>query len=156
MIEFDKPFTYTAAVDNGNLREGVCEQQSAHAGAVIGFSTRKGEKVHARIASSFIGYEQAERNLLELGSDGFDALVQKGAEAWNDVLGRIEVEGGSWEQQRTFYSCLYRSLLSRGRFMSSMPMGIRCTTVLTADRSCPATCTPIRAFGIHSAVCSLS
>lgn len=111
VIEFDKPFTYTAAVDNGNLREGVCEQQSAHAGAVIGFSTRKGEKVHARIASSFIGYEQAERNLLELGSDGFDALVQKGAEAWNDVLGRIEVEGGSWEQQRTFYSCLYRSLL---------------------------------------------
>ena len=67
--------------------------------------------VHARVASSFISYEQAERNLSELGNDSFEALVQKGREAWNQVLGRIEVEGGNLDQYRTFYSCLYRSLL---------------------------------------------
>lgn len=111
VIEFDKPFTYTASVADGTIQEEVHEQQAKHAGAIIGFETRKGEVVHARVASSFISYEQAERNLEELGNDSFDALVEKGREAWNQVLGRIEVEGGTLDQYRVFYSCLYRSLL---------------------------------------------
>ena len=111
IIEFDKAFTYTASVKDQSIQENVHEQQADHAGAIIGFQTGKGEMVHARVASSFISYEQAERNLTELGNDSFETLVQKGREAWNQVLGRIEVEGGNLDQYRTFYSCLYRSLL---------------------------------------------
>lgn len=111
IIEFDKVFTYTASVKDQSIQENVHEQQADHAGAIIGFQTGKGEVVHARVASSFISYEQAERNLTELGNDSFETLVQKGREAWNQVLGRIEVEGGNLDQYRTFYSCLYRSLL---------------------------------------------
>ena len=111
VIEFDKPFTYEASVSNGILQENVNEQTTDHAGAVIGFKTHKGEIVHARVASSFISFEQADRNLNELGNDHFDELVQKGKEAWNEVLGKIEVDGGNLDQYRTFYSCLYRSLL---------------------------------------------
>lgn len=111
VVEFDKPFTYTASVADSVLSEGLREQYAGHAGAVIGFKTRKGEAVQARVASSFISFEQAERNLRELGDDRFEELVQKGKDAWNQVLGRIRVEGGSLDQYRTFYSCLYRSLL---------------------------------------------
>ena len=111
IVEFDKPFTYTASVKDSVIQESQKEQQAAHAGAIIGFKTKKGEIVHARVASSFVSYEQAERNLLELGTDSFDTLVQKGRDAWNNVLGKIEVEGGNLDQYRTFYSCLYRSLL---------------------------------------------
>ena len=116
VIEFDKPFTYQATVADSVLQENGTEQQADHAGAIIGFSTRKGEVVHARVASSFISYEQAEQNLKELGNDSFDALVQKGKDAWNEVLGRIEVDGGNLDQYRTFYSCLYRSLLFPRKF----------------------------------------
>lgn len=111
VIEFDKAFTYKAVVDNKTLIAESTETTSAHAGAIIGFSTKKGETVHARVASSFISEEQALQNLKELGNDTFDALVEKGKAAWNDVLGRVEVEGGDLDQYRTFYSCLYRSLL---------------------------------------------
>lgn len=111
VIEFDKAFTYKAVVDNKTLIAESTETTSAHAGAIIGFSTKKGETVHARVASSFISEEQALQNLKELGNDTFDALVEKGKDAWNDVLGRVEVEGGDLDQYRTFYSCLYRSLL---------------------------------------------
>jgi predicted alpha-1,2-mannosidase len=111
VIEFDKPFTYRATVGNGRLQENILEQSADHAGAIIGFSTRKGEKVHARVASSFISQEQASVNLKELGGDTMEQLCRKGKEAWNSVLGRIEVEGGRDDQRRTFYSCLYRSLL---------------------------------------------
>ena len=128
VIEFDKPFVYRATFSNDvepkrkkdkvslSLKRDVMEQTAFHAGAVIGFKTGKGEVVHARVASSFIGFGQAEANLRELGTDTFDALVQKGKDAWNRVLGKIEVEGGTDEQYRTFYSCLYRSLLFPRKF----------------------------------------
>lgn len=116
VIEFDKPFTYRATVIDTNLKENVNEQKANHTGAIIGFSTRKGETVHARIASSFISPEQAVINLKELNNDSFETLTAKGKDAWENVLGRIEVEGGTVDQYRTFYSCLYRSLLFPRKF----------------------------------------
>ncbi|NMA73821.1 MAG: glycoside hydrolase family 92 protein [Bacteroidales bacterium] len=111
VIQFDKPFTYTATVKSNDITEGILEAQDNHAGAIIGFQTHKGEKVQARVASSFISYEQAELNLNELGSHTFDQLVERGRQQWNEVLGRIEVEDDNIDNLRTFYSCLYRSLL---------------------------------------------
>ena len=116
VVEFDKPFTYCATVADSVVTENKVEQQANHAGAIIGFATKKGEEVHARVASSFISHEQALLNLKELGSDNFDVLVQKGQDAWNEMLGRFEVEGGNLDQYRMFYSCLYRSLLFPRKF----------------------------------------
>lgn len=116
VIEFDKPFTYKGTFADNKLEEGNLEQKADHTGAVVGFSTRKGEIVHARIASSFISFEQAAQNLKELSNDSFEQLAQKGNDAWNNVLGKIEVEGGNLDQYRTFYSCLYRSLLFPRKF----------------------------------------
>lgn len=116
VIEFDKPFSYKGTFADKKLEEGSLEQKADHTGAVIGFRTRKGEIVHARIASSFISFEQATQNLQELGNDSFEQLVQKGNDAWNHVLSKIEVEGGNLDQYRTFYSCLYRSLLFPRKF----------------------------------------
>ena len=116
VIEFDKPFTYKATVADSCISVDKAEQEANHAGAIIGFATRKGEKVHARVASSFISQAQALENLKELGNDSFDVLVEKGKTAWNEALGRIEVEGGNLDQYRMFYSCLYRSLLFPRKF----------------------------------------
>ncbi len=111
VVEFDKPFEYVATFADGDLKENATEQTENHTGAVIGFATRKGEQVHARVASSFISPEQAAVNLRELGDDSLEVLKDKGRKAWNEVLGRIEVSGGDLDQYRTFYSCLYRSTL---------------------------------------------
>lgn len=111
VVEFDKPFTYTATVADSILTPGTLSAEAHHAGAVIGFATQRGEQVHARVASSFISPEQAIANLGELGADSFDTLRDKGAARWNEVLGRIEVEGSDSDRLRTFYSCLYRSVL---------------------------------------------
>ncbi|MDH6304090.1 putative alpha-1,2-mannosidase [Parabacteroides sp. PF5-5] len=111
IVEFDKPFVYEIVVADSVLNENIKEKQAGHTGAIIGFKTSKGEIVHAKVASSFISFEQAELNMKELGNDGFDTLMAKGKAAWNEVLGKIEVEGGNLDQYRTFYSCMYRSLL---------------------------------------------
>ena len=36
-----------------------------------------------------------------MGGDSFEVLVQKGKEAWNEALGKVEVEGGTLDQYRT-------------------------------------------------------
>ncbi len=111
VITFDKSFTYKAVFNAATLKENETEQQDKHVGAVIGFKTKKGELVHARVASSFISHEQALLNLKELGNNGFDQVKKQAKDRWNEVLGRIVAEGGTVDQTRTFYSCLYRSVL---------------------------------------------
>ena len=111
VLVFDKPFTYKATVASGNISEGKLTVTDNHAGAIVGFKTRRGEQVGVRIASSFISPEQALLNLNELGNDTFDEVAARGRKAWNDVLGRIEVDDDNTDHLRTFYSCLYRSVL---------------------------------------------
>ena len=115
VIEFDKPFeeiaTFVGDTDSlPSLKENALQQTGYRTGAVIGFKTSKGEKVHARVASSFISTEQAMTNLKELGDDPFDSLVEQGRARWNSVLGRIDADG-EIDELRIFYSCLYRALL---------------------------------------------
>ncbi len=111
VIKFDKPFTYKAAVADGQIKQGTTEAMVNHAGAIIGFKTKRGEQVHARIASSFISPEQAELNLQELGNLSFEQVKAQGRQTWNKTLSRIEVEDKNVDHLRTFYSCLYRSVL---------------------------------------------
>jgi predicted alpha-1,2-mannosidase len=117
VVRFDTPFD-SAQVwsDDGRVLEGEVEYSGNHAGAIVGFKTRRGQQVNVRIASSFISLEQAYTNLKEVGSDDFEVVKERAQLAWDNTLGRIEVEGGTTEQYRTFYSCLYRSLLFPRKF----------------------------------------
>ena len=116
IIEFDKPFTEYCAVEDSVLHQGQDHIGCPHAGAIVTFSTRRGESVNARVASSFISLDQALRNLKELGDNDFETIKAKGRQRWNDVLGRIEVEDTNIDHLRTFYSCLYRSVLFPRKF----------------------------------------
>ena len=111
VLVFDRPFKYTAAVTDGNIDASSLSSTSNHSGAIVGFSTKRGEQVNVRVASSFISPEQALLNLKELGDDGIDAVSARGRARWNEVLGRVEVSDDNTDNLRTFYSCLYRSLL---------------------------------------------
>lgn len=111
VVQFDKPFTFTSTVSENKILPNETEAKGNHTGAVIGFATKKGEIVHARVASSFISPEQAELNLKELGNKTFDQLVSSGRNIWNREMGKVEIEDDNIDNLRTFYSCLYRSML---------------------------------------------
>jgi len=116
VVVFDQPFIKSDVWSTDKVVPGKSELQDNHVGAAIQFKTKKGEQIHARVASSFISYEQAELNLKELGSDSFDQVKAKGEAVWNKELSRIAVEGGTDDQIKTFYSCLYRVLLFPRKF----------------------------------------
>lgn len=116
VVTFDKDFDKVESW-NKDVLTGKLEQEGYHVGAVLKFKTSKGEKVHARVASSFISYEQAELNLLrEIGEDSFSQTKDKAYQAWRNELDKIKIEGGTIDQQRIFYSTLYRVLLFPRKF----------------------------------------
>lgn len=108
---FDKDFETTGVWKNNELLQ-LAEAEGDHTGAVVHFGTKKGEKVHVKVASSFISPEQAELNLArETDGKTFETVKNEGEQIWENELSKIKVSGGNDRQQRTFYSCLYRVLL---------------------------------------------
>jgi predicted alpha-1,2-mannosidase len=119
VIVFDRPFTahgvWTSAQDiRANVDSLSADKQL---GAYLQFKTGWSKVVGCRVASSFISLEQAQLNLdQEIGNADFDTIRSRAEARWNEMLGRAKVEGGSDEQQRTFYSCLYRCILFPHKF----------------------------------------
>lgn len=117
VIVFDRPFDYISSFADSVLVDDRLAIQADHVGAIVGFSiSTRGEQVQARVASSFISHEQAERNLLEIDDRSFEEIKQEGEDRWNEELGKVKVEGGTVAQMQTFYSCLYRTILFPRKF----------------------------------------
>ncbi|UKJ06899.1 GH92 family glycosyl hydrolase [Solitalea lacus] len=111
VIYSNKPFAFAHTFHGKQLAKDTIELTGNHVGAIVGFKTAKGEKVELKVASSFISFEQAELNLhREIGNKTFETTQSEAKKAWNKELSKIEVEGGSIDQIRTFYSCMYRTL----------------------------------------------
>ena len=110
IIKFDHPIAYALDSEGNALPSATnCKR-----GCIVGFKTsRRGEPVIARVASSFISPAQAQLNLKELETAGnsMENIMERGRNSWNAALGRIEVGDDNIDNKRTFYSCLYRCLL---------------------------------------------
>ena len=112
VIEFDRD-----VVDAGVWTERDGQTNGAgvsgdHAGAWVRVGAGDGAVVQARVGTSFISLEQAQRNLeREVGTRSFDDVKQQAAREWEELLGRVVVEGGTEAAKEVFYSCLYRASL---------------------------------------------
>tara|TARA_B100000809_G_scaffold141837_1_gene139381 strand:- start:10123 stop:12450 length:2328 start_codon:yes stop_codon:yes gene_type:complete len=118
VVQFDKDFELNHTwADNWELQENSLNSEGEHVGAIIGFKTKKGEVVHAKVASSFISHEQAQLNLdREIGSDSFEETKEKAKNEWEKELHKITIEDENTDNLKTFYSCLYRVLLFPRKF----------------------------------------
>ncbi len=109
---FDKPFEVVGTWNGVKFLDGSDKQEGEHVGVVLRFETKRGEEIGIMVASSFISPEQADLNLTrEIGDNSFIETKNKAKKHWNDALSRFEVRGGTLEQQKTFYTALYRTML---------------------------------------------
>ena len=118
VVQFDKAFEDYGMWENqkDEIFSKKLEGEGKGYGAYIKF--KKGSKVQAKAASSYISAEQAVITLNdELGKDkNLEATKMRGHKTWNELLNRIQVEGGTDEQMKTFYSCLFRANLFSRKF----------------------------------------
>ncbi|MGH7975647.1 MAG: glycoside hydrolase domain-containing protein, partial [Limisphaerales bacterium] len=62
-----------------------------------------------RYGISFISVAQAKKNLQEeIPVWNFDKIKRAARDRWNEVLGQIQIEGGTLDQKKVFYTSLYR------------------------------------------------
>jgi predicted alpha-1,2-mannosidase len=118
VMYFDQPIKKYGTWEN---RKNTVHADSTAAeglgkGAWLEFAA--GSTVQVKVASSYISAAQAELNLSrELGgAKKLEQTQAKAAAAWNESLGKIQVEGGTEADKATFYSCFFRASLFSRKF----------------------------------------
>ena len=72
----------------------------------------EGQQITMQMGVSFVSMENARENLdKEQSGKSFDEIRAAATREWNEMLGRIQVEGGTDEQQTVFYTALYHALI---------------------------------------------
>jgi predicted alpha-1,2-mannosidase len=111
-MEFSKPFI------GHKLYEHGAEVKATHTDgtalqSVLTFDAGPDEKIEVKVATSAVSAEGAWKNLEAEATDvNFDRARAAAGKAWNDYLGKVQVEGGTAEEKRVFYTALYHSLLA--------------------------------------------
>ncbi len=117
VLTFDHDFEEFGTWKDGNLMLGDDEAESKHCGGLVRFKTMGGESVTVKVASSFIGVNQAELNLKrEIGDRNFEQVQGIAKDYWNQLMSRLYVESDNVDQLKTFYTALYRTMLFPRKF----------------------------------------
>lgn len=95
--------------ESGLLVDGELSTETeatGNVGAYMRLDSSPGDAVSVAIGLSWVSVAGARANL-DAEQGGFDDLRGSAERAWQQVLERVEVEGGSPEDRRAFYSALY-------------------------------------------------
>ena len=118
IIQFDKPFVSYGTWENrkNTIQKNNLSREGEGIGAYVQFA--KGSKVQAKVSTSYISPEQAEVTMTsEVGKhSSVEVTKQAAADVWNQLLNRVLVEGGTEEDMKTFYSCMFRANLFSHKF----------------------------------------
>ena len=109
-LDFSKPITSVSSWKYGGAPGNERRLEGERNGFSLGFSGTGKEVVQVKVGLSFISLDQAKKNLSEAvhGWD-FDAMKNRTKAAWNSLLGKIDIRGGTEKQKVIFYTSLYRA-----------------------------------------------
>jgi len=113
--KFAQPFSAFGTWDR-SPRAGERKIEGHEVGAYVSFKAGP-EPVLLRLGISFVSVKNAIDNLNgEIRGWEFDKVRGGASRRWNEMLGRIAVEGGSTDDRVRFYTGLYHMLLSPNLF----------------------------------------
>lgn len=109
---FDRPFTGAGTWSAGAVHPGSTTCTGQGCGAWVTFDGTADPVVEMKVGVSYVSVAGAEANLAAEDPGWSLARVEAHATgAWNALLDRIAVAGGTRTEQRIFYTALYHSLL---------------------------------------------
>jgi len=111
-VMFDRPFSSFGTWFSNRLQPASRNCSGSACGAYVTFDTRNKREIVARVGISFVSTAAARANArTEIPSWNFGRVRAEAYSAWQRLLGRVAVEGGSRDDKRVFYTALYHSLL---------------------------------------------
>ena len=115
-LRLSRPVEGVTAVSGVTPQPGSADGEVSFAGQDIRLLLEPAagdEPLMAQVALSAVDEQGALGNLnAEAPHWDFDAYRQEAHDSWQRALGTIEVEGGTPQQQRMFYTALYHSMLA--------------------------------------------
>jgi predicted alpha-1,2-mannosidase len=110
VAEFSQPMTGFGIYKNDSLLENTTSAGGKNIKAHFSFDTKKNKEVLVKVALSRVDLEGAGKNMAaEIPGWDFEKVRKMAKESWNHELSKIEIEGGTEAQQRTFYTALYHT-----------------------------------------------
>jgi predicted alpha-1,2-mannosidase len=117
---FSQPFTSHGTWSTGKLAPGSSSCSGtfqADCGAWVTFDTTHDQTVGVKVGLSYVSAANAALNLRDEDTGWNLANVEaKATDAWNAMLGRIDLQGGTETQRQVFYTALYHCLLDPSTF----------------------------------------
>lgn len=114
IAQFDEPFKQLDGWKGTKRYHNISEISGDSTGVSAIYSMHPGDKLQMKIAVSYTSIENARKNLeIECPAWNFDEVRHNSQLTWNEMLGKIKVEGGVPEQQIKFYTDLWHVLLGR-------------------------------------------
>jgi predicted alpha-1,2-mannosidase len=106
-LEAEQPVVSAGALSNNEINYHKTSVEGKNKALVLCFRQKQ---VNIRYGVSFISVEQARKNLKrEIRTYSVDTIADAGRKKWNDVLGKITVQGTSEQDKSVFYTSLYRT-----------------------------------------------
>jgi predicted alpha-1,2-mannosidase len=131
VAHFDAPMLSAGTWQDAGVRPGTTEARGGTtygtngfvppgkgSGAWVVLDTSKSATVGVRVGISYVSEKNAEANLQAEDSEGttFEQVREKAHAAWNDALNRVEIKGGTHDEQVVFYTALYHALLGENLY----------------------------------------
>ena len=111
VARFSQPVRALFATD-GMAKPGASEATGRDVRAALFVDAASGTTLEIRVGISAVDEAGARQALdAEAGAGSFDATHAAAREAWRQALARIEVAGGTPQQDTIFYTALYHALL---------------------------------------------
>ncbi len=124
--KFDQPAIASGTWKSGKLYPDEKSQFDTNekTGAYFTFNTRNNKKVNVIVGISYLGTGKARKNAKEITSWNLDETKAKAVNAWEKILGKIKIEGGTEDRKKIFYSSLYRIFLQPTNYTGENPLWI--------------------------------
>jgi predicted alpha-1,2-mannosidase len=112
VADFDTPIVSSGVWHNADLSPGATSVQGAGSGGWVTFDASSSAIVKVKVGLSFVDTAGALANLQrENRGWNVDAVRSAALSAWQSVLQRIDVSGGTAAEQREFYTAFYHAML---------------------------------------------
>jgi len=120
VAKLDKPMKSFGTWVNNNIDSvSLAGWGRGDVGAYLNLQTKEGEVVQLKTAISYVSMEQARKNLQAESEPfgwNFNAIRQNAVKEWGKILNKVEIQGGTEENKRKFYTNLYRAYCGRTIF----------------------------------------
>lgn len=112
-LKFEQPIKNHGIAINDQLQQGIYKAEGKNIKSFFSFDLKNSKTVQVKIGISGVSMENAHLNLdTEIAGWDFDLIKNNAENAWNKELGKIEVSGGTKDEQTVFYTALYHASLN--------------------------------------------